>query len=723
MSSPQIERKTYSTEVGGKTVTVEISSIAEQANASVVAKCGGTAVLVTVVMSPKDSSADYMPLRVDYEERFYAAGKIIGSRFIRRESRPSEEAILAGRLVDRVIRPLFDQRVRREIQVVVTVLAYDEENEPEFAGLVGASTALGISDIPWGGPAAGVRVVKIGDEIIVNPDSSKITTQKPKFDAFLAGTYDRINMVELGGDDAKESEVVHALKTAQEEINKLINFQKKIIEAVGKPKAELALYKPSQELKAEVQKFLSDKLEEAVYQPTKIEHKSRVGELKTELFLHLRDGLLAEGAAEADWLAADFLFEEAVNNLVHKNILEKEKRPDGRKLNEVRLLTAEVGLFPRTHGSALFVRGNTQALGITTLAPPGAEQMIETMEMTGKRRFMLHYNFPPYSVGEIGSFRGPGRREIGHGSLARKAVEPILPSKEEFPYTIRVVSEILSSNGSSSMATVCASTLSLMDAGVPIKKPAAGIAMGLMMSQKGGSPPEADGTRAHASGGKDTYKVLTDIQGPEDHHGDMDLKAAGTEDGVNALQMDVKVEGLPIEIIEKALEEAREARLHILKFMKSIIPIPRPNLSPYVPVIARLAISPEKIGTIIGPGGRTINGLIRKYTLVGIDVEEDGSVFVSGLDKKNVDDAVFEIKALTREFKVGEFVEGKIIKLLDFGAIVDLGGGRDGMIHISEFKEGFVKDIHEVAKAGDFVRAKVIRVEEDGRIALSVKQL
>ncbi len=695
-----IKRKIFSTDVGGKRLTIEISDLAEQANAAVLANYGETAVLTTVVMSKEDIDADYMPLRVDYEERFYAAGKIIGSRFIRRESRPSEDAILAGRTVDRTIRPLFDQRIRREIQVVATVLAYDEENDPEFVGLIGASTALGISDIPWGGPVAGVRVVQFADRFAVNPANSEVRDGKPKFDAFLAGSLGKINMIELGGDEAKEKDILAALVQAQKEADKLIEFQKKIIKEVGRQKAELMLREFDEPLKVVVEKFLSDKLEEAVYKQNKVEFLGATGKLREELHAHIK-----ENFDEPNLGDADFLFEEAINELVHKNVLGKEKRPDGRRLDEVRALNAEVGLFPRTHGSALFMRGNTHALGITTLAPPGQEQLIETMEMTGKRRFMLHYNFPPYSVGEIGSFRGPGRREIGHGNLARKAVEPLMPSKEEFPYTIRVVSEILSSNGSSSMATVCASILSMMDAGVPIKKMVAGTAMGLMMKDE------------------KNYKVLTDIQGPEDHHGDMDLKVAGTEDGVTALQMDVKIEGLTLEILEKAFEQARKARLEILKYMKSVIALPRPQLSKYVPIIRQLKINPDKIGALIGPGGKMINGLIKKYELTTIDVEEDGGVFVSGPDVAKADAAVAEITALTKEYKIGDIIEGTIIKTLDFGAIVDLGGGRDGMIHVSELKQGYVKTVNEVVKVGDFVRAKIIRADEDGRIGLSMKQL
>ncbi|MEK9180024.1 MAG: polyribonucleotide nucleotidyltransferase [Patescibacteria group bacterium] len=712
-----LQRKQYTIEVAGRPLTLEISPIAEQANAAVIVKYGETIALVTVVMSDRDSSANYMPLKVDYEEKFYAAGKILGSRFVRRETRPSEDAILAGRLVDRTIRPLFDSRMRRDLQVVVTILSYDEENDPEFVGLIGASTALGMSDVPWNGPVGGVRIAKIGGEIKINPMLSEVA-KGVEFDAFVSGSRGKINMVELGGSDAKESDLVHAFTLAQKENDKLIEFQAKIIKELGKKKAEIALSEASEEIKAAVNGFLASRLEEAVYQPKKVDQKSKIAVLKDELMAHLKE-LSAEGGSPPspgsgragasggkilDLKAADFLFEEAIDELVHKNILEKEKRPDGRKPDQVRGLNGEVGLFERTHGSALFVRGNTQALAITTLAPPGAEQLIESMETNAKRRFLLHYNFPPYSVGETGSFRGPGRRDIGHGNLARKAVEPLVPKKDEFPYTIRVVSEILSSNGSSSMATVCSSVMSLMDAGVPIKKPAAGIAMGLMMEDE------------------KNYKVLTDIQGPEDHHGDMDFKAAGTRDGVNAIQMDVKVDGVTVEILEKTLAQAKKARLEILDFMQGVIKEPKAQLSKYVPTIRQLKINPDKIGALIGPGGKVINGLIDHYELAGIDVDEDGGVFVSGNDLAKVEAAVKDIVSITREFKVGEIIEGNVIKILEFGAIVDLGGGKDGMIHVSELKNGYVKKVEDVVHLGDFVRAKIVRVEDD-RIGLSMKQL
>jgi polyribonucleotide nucleotidyltransferase len=708
-----LQKKQFSVEIAGKTLTIEVSALAEQANAAVIAKYGETVVLATAVMGRKDVELDYLPLKVDYEEKFYAAGKILGSRYMRREGRSSEEAILAGRLVDRTIRPLFNNNMRREIQVVVTVLQIDEQNDPEFVGLLGVSTALFISDIPWGGPVAGVRVAQKTDDkqFVINPDNGAVIEPNlPIFDAFVSGSKDRINMIELGGLDAQEKDVVAGFKLAQTEINKLIAFQEQIQKEIGKPKAVVAIVAPDAEIKTEVQAFLADKLEDAIYKPTKVEHTTAVGALNHALNEHIKEkfGAVKE---KINWKGVEALFEEMVNETVHKNVLEKERRPDGRKLDEVRALDAEVGLFSRTHGSALFVRGNTQALAVTTLAAPGAEQMIETMETTGKRRFMLHYNFPPFSVGEIGNFRGPGRREIGHGNLARKSLERLIPSKEEFPYTIRVVSEIMSSNGSSSQATICASALSLMDAGVPLKKPAAGIAMGLMMAFN------ADG-----SADVNNYKVLTDIQGPEDHHGDMDLKVAGTDDGVTGMQMDVKVDGLTIELLEKAFAQARDARIHILKTIKATLPAPRTTISPFVPKIRQFKIDPAKIGTVIGPGGKMINGLIAKYELAGIDIEEDGGVYVSGVDLAKVEAAVAEILGMTKEWKVGEIVEGPIIKILEFGAIVDLGGGADGMIHVSELKQGFVKQVEDVVHLGDHVRAKIIKAE-NGKIGLSLKQM
>ncbi|HQA96129.1 MAG TPA: polyribonucleotide nucleotidyltransferase, partial [Candidatus Colwellbacteria bacterium] len=541
---------------------------------------------------------------------------------------------------------------------------------------------------------------KIGDRIVINPSHVE-TTDNPevRFESFVAGLNGKINMIELEGNDAKEKEIVEAYAAALKEIEGLIDFQKEIIKSIGKKKAQVKLAEPAAELRKAVEEFLEPRLEKAVYIKEKTDREQKLSELEDEM----ADYLVDKGFTNTDIGAAASLFNKALDELVHKNILEKEMRPDGRKLDEVRDLYTETGLLPRTHGSALFIRGNTQALAVTTLAAPGAEQLIETMEYSGKRRFMLHYNFPPYSVGETGSYRGPGRRDIGHGALAEKALRPLIPTQDEFPYTIRVVSEILSSNGSSSMATVCAGSMSLMDAGVPIKKPAAGIAMGLMSNEKG------------------DYKILTDIQGPEDHHGDMDFKVAGTTDGVNAVQMDVKIWGVTLEIVEKTFVQAREARTRILESMMKTIKSPK-ELSPYAPQVMVIHIDPDKIGEVIGPGGKTINAIIERTKALTIDIEQTGKVFVAADTKEAVLKAVAEIEGLTKEYEVGEIVEGNVVRLLDFGAILDLGGGRDGMIHISEFKDGFVKNINDVVKIGDFLRAKVVRVE-DGKIALSVKQL
>ncbi|MEN9342260.1 MAG: polynucleotide phosphorylase, polyribonucleotide nucleotidyltransferase, partial [Candidatus Parcubacteria bacterium] len=512
---------------------------------------------------------------------------------------------------------------------------------------------------------------------------------------------------ELGGYEAQEKDIISAFSLAQRHIDTLVDFQMGIVAQLGKPKQSIARYTVDPELESAVRLFLRDTAERALYQPDKLQQKTQLSALTASLMRHLADintDRIARHLPLFSEKDALFVLDTVFDELVHKNILDENRRPDGRALDEVRPLYGEVGLFERTHGSGLFMRGNTQALAVTTIAPPGQQQMVETMEIIGKRRFLLHYNFPPFSVGEVGHFRGPGRREIGHGALAKKAVEPLLPPVSEFPYTIRVVSEILSSNGSSSMATVSAAVFSLMDAGVPIKKPAAGIAMGIISGHDG------------------RYKILTDIQGPEDHYGDMDFKVAGTDSGVNAVQLDVKVDGLSIEMIEQTLQQARAARKHILQFMHTVIDAPRAQLSRYAPSLLTLTINPEKIGMVIGPGGKMINGLIAKHGLTSIDIEEDGTVFISSNNQEAAHAALREISNMTKEFTVGEIVEGVVVKLLDFGAIVDLGGGLDGMIHVSELRNEYTKQVSDVVKVGDFVRAKVIKAE-DGKIGLSIKQL
>ncbi|PIP30182.1 polyribonucleotide nucleotidyltransferase [Candidatus Jorgensenbacteria bacterium CG23_combo_of_CG06-09_8_20_14_all_54_14] len=679
----ELNRKIFKSTLGGESISVEVSELAHQANGAVMGRHGDTVVLAAVVMGEKETTTDYFPLTVDYEERFYAAGKILGSRFIRREGRASDNAVLSGRLIDRTIRPLFDQRLRREVQVTVTVIAYDEKHDPDAVALLATSTALAISDIPWNGPVAGVSLNA------TNPDGSL------RYQSFFAGPEGLVNMIEFEGVEVPEVEVQELFARAQKEIAALVAFQCDVAKKIGKPKTVIAIAEPAPEVRTIVERFIKDKLADAI-------HAKSLGALKHMLMEHLT----GTEAGEEAFAAADALFEDAVDSHVRKAVLEREERPDGRKLNEVRDLHAEVGLLPRTHGSALFIRGDTQILAVVTLASPAAEQIVETMEATERRRFMLHYNFPSFSVGETGRARGPGRREIGHGALAAKAVRNLIPSKETFPYTIRVVAETLSSNGSSSMASACAASLALMDAGVPLKTPVAGIAMGLMAGEDG------------------SFKVLTDIQGPEDNHGDMDLKIAGTRNGITAAQMDVKLNGITAEIFAKALEDAKRARLHILETIERTLPAPRPKISPYAPTIKTLIIPVDKIGAVIGPGGRTINGIINTCGGgVDIDVEEDGKVFVSGTDAAATERAFAMVQAVVREYEIGDIVEGPVIKIMDFGAIVDLGGGRDGMIHVSELKEGFVQKVEDVVRLGDRVRAKVIRADTDGRIGLSLRNV
>ena len=677
----ELNRKQFKHSFRGKELVLETSKLVGQANASVFGSYNGNTVLVTVVMSKEDANKDYLPLVVDYEERFYAVGKILGSRFMRREGRPSEAAILSGRVIDRTIRPLFDQRMRREIQVAVTILEMADLEDLDFLSLVTASAALATSNVPWGGPVAGVSANSEG------------------FKAFVAGTDERINMIELEGVGAKESDVVSSFEQAQKEIGALIDFQNKLVKEIGQKKEKVALAEIDADLAKKVRDFLKNKLEEAVYNKKKSEQYAKIGELKESLKTHL----IGDGVEPSSLGVVEHLFEEEIDKLVHKKILEEEKRPDGRKLDEVRELHAELGMLKRTHGSALFIRGDTQALVVTTLATPGTEQLVETIEFSGKRRFMLHYNFPPYSTGEIGRFGAPGRREIGHGALAEKALRGLVPPQAEFPYTIRVVSEILSSNGSSSMATVCGASLSLMEAGVPLKQPVAGIAMGLMIDDKG-----------------DKYKVLTDIQGPEDHYGDMDFKVAGTKDGVTAIQMDVKINGITPKMLADGLAQAKKARLEILEVMNKAIAAPKKEVSDYAPKILILQIRPDQIGQVIGSGGKVINDIIDR-TGATIDIEEDGKVFIGAVDKAAAESAYKEVEAIVHEYQVGDIVEGRVVKIMDFGAIVEFGN-RDGMIHVSELKEGFVKKVEDVVKMGDKVRAKVIRVE-DGKIGLSIKAL
>lgn len=716
-----MESRKFKLQLGGRDLIVETRSLAEQANGSVLVQYGDTLVLATAVMTEQQrQDLDFFPLTVEYEERFYAAGKILGSRFIRRESRPSDEAILTARFIDRAIRPKFPKGLKKEIQVVITCLSWDKENDPDIISLIAASLALAISDIPWSGPIACLRIGKKETNLILNPTYSQ--REESDLDLALAATRSAspkkektlksriapiqtlINMIELEAKEIPEQEILKAIEFAKPELKRLIDFQEEIREKIGKQKIRIEQpTAPDPELEKEIKEFLKDKLEQALFRTDKIERKQNLNDIKQDL-IYFIEGKYPEMGKTS--YAKDFL-EKEIKELIHKNIINppvgKEKRPDARKFDEIREIQTEVGLLPRTHGSGFFSRGQTKALSILTLGSPNDIRLLEGMEIVGKKRFMHHYNFPPYSTGEIKPMRGPGRREIGHGMLAEKALLPLIPGSEEFPYTIRIVTEILSSNGSTSMAAISSSCLALMDAGVPIKAPAAGIALGLMQDNSG------------------NYKILTDIQGPEDHYGDMDFKIAGTEKGITAGQMDVKIEGITQEILKNVLEQGRKARLEILSKMKACLEKPRPKLSPFAPRVYSLQINPEKIREVIGPGGKIINGIIKECE-VSIDIEDTGKVFVTAEKEESAKKAIDWIKNIIREVKVGELFQGEVKRILDFGAFVEVLPGQEGLVHISELAPYRVNKVQDIVKIGDIVSVKVISVDEQGRINLSIKQ-
>ena len=692
----------FKLELGGKELIVEIRNLAEQANADVLLRLGDTLVLTTCVMSKEEKNGlDYFPLTVEYEERYYAAGKIRGPRYIKRETRPSDEAICNARLIDRAIRPLFPKDLKREVQVVTTVLSWDGQNDPDILGLISASLALSISDIPWQGPLAAVRVGKVNDHFILNPNYEE--REKSQIDLVIAGKEKQgeilANMLEGGFDETQEPLLLEAWEFSEKYLKKLIDFQKEIVGKIGKEKTSIAFPERDLDLENEVKKFLGKRLEEAIYQKEKVARFDEVSRLKEELINFVEIRYSGQGKTK---YALDF-FEKEIERILEENVLKFEKRPDGRKLDEMREISCEVGLLPRTHGSGLFCRGQTKALSILTLGTPTDSQLLEGMEIVGKKRFMHHYNFPPYCAGEVKPMRGPGRREIGHGMLAEKALLPLVPSFEEFPYTIRIVTEILSSNGSTSMASVSSSSLALMDAGVKIKRPAAGISIGLIKGKDG------------------QYKLLTDIQGPEDHYGDMDFKIAGTKKGITAVQMDVKIEGITKEIFKKALERGKKARLQILKKMEEVLPKPRPELSPFAPRTLTFQINPEKIREVIGPGGRVINEIIAECG-VSIDVEETGKIFVTAEKEEAVKKAIAWIKNITREIKVGEVFQGRVKRILNFGAFIEILPGQEGLLHISQFGRR-VERVEDFLKIGDIIPVEVISIDEQGRINLSLKPI
>lgn len=690
-------KETFKLELGGRDLIVEASNLAEKANGSVFVRYGDTVVLATAVMADRKTEQDFFPLTVEYEERYYAAGKILGSRFMRRESRPSDEAMLTARAIDRAIRPRFPKNLRKEIQVVITCLSWDGQNDSDVIGLLAASIALSISDIPWQGPLIALRIGQVANKFILNPTYEE--RGGGQLDFLFAGTDpDIINMIEVDGGEISEETMLDAWKFAKPHSKKLLDFQKEIIKKTGKEKIVLEKEVKDPELENAAKEFLGNRIEKALY-PEK-DQTEDMDSLKEELLYHIEGKYPAMGKASY----AKKFFEEEIDRLIHENILKKDKRPDGRKLDEIRPIEIEVGILPRTHGSSLFMRGQTKSLSILTLGAPSDVRLLDGMEIRGKKRFMHHYNFPPYSSGEVKPMRGPGRREIGHGMLAEKALFSLVPNFDDFPYTIRAVTEIISSNGSTSMASVSSSSLALMDAGVPIKSPAAGIAIGLMM------------------GGEGDYKVLADIQGPEDHHGDMDFKIAGTKNGITAIQMDVKIEGINEEIMKDALSLAKKVRLQILEKMDKVLSKSRPELSPWAPRIYTLQIKPEKIREVIGPGGKVINEIIDKCG-VAIDIEDSGKIFITAEKEEAAKKALEWIQNITREVKVGEVFQGKVKRILAFGAFVEILPGQEGMVHISQLAPYRVEKVEDIVKIGDIVPVKVISIDEQGRINLSIKEV
>ncbi|OHA68974.1 MAG: polyribonucleotide nucleotidyltransferase [Candidatus Wildermuthbacteria bacterium RIFCSPLOWO2_01_FULL_47_18] len=688
--------------LGDHEISFEITPLAEQANGAVMMRMGDTMLLVTAVMAKRLlPNQGFFPLSVEYEERFYAAGKILGSRFVRREGRPTDEAILTARLVDRAIRPLFPSQLRNEIQVIATCLSWDATYDPDILGLLGASFALSISDIPWKGPLGALRIGRIDNAFVVNPSYEQRT--KSDLDLVFAGIKHEgdlvINMIEGSGKEVGEAVMIEALQFAKPYMLQVIEFQEQLAKEVRKEKLPLVEAVKDEALKQEIQTFLGAKLKTALFQGDKKARMEQVDLVKEELLLSLSEKY--DDPAKISFVK-DF-FEEEINRQVHEAALKEGKRVDDRKLDQIRDLKGSAGILPRTHGSGLFERGQTKTLSILTLGAPGDQKLLEGMEFIGKKRFLHHYNFPPYAPGEVKPMRGPGRREIGHGMLAEKALLPVIPQVTDFPYTIRIVTEVVSSNGSTSMASTCSSSLALLDAGVPIKRAVAGISMGLMQDEKG------------------NYALLTDIQGPEDHHGDMDFKVAGTKEGITALQLDVKINGINEKIFKEALEGAKKARMKILdEVIRPILENPRPSLSPFAPKIYVLQIDPEKIGMVIGSGGKTINKIVEDYG-VEIDIDDTGEVFVTGTDEEKSKQAVEVIKNIVHEVQVGEFYTGKVKRILDFGAFVEFTPGQEGLVHISQLDTKRVAKVTDVVNVGDTVRVKVVGIDELGRVNLSVK--
>ncbi len=698
-----MQKKEYSVEIGGKTLTAIFTDLAEQAQGSVILKYGETIVLATACMShDKQKGLGFFNLTVDYVEKFYAAGKILGSRFVRREGKPSEEAILASRVIDRTLRPLFDQSMRHAVQLIVTVLSVDE-NDPTVLAINAASLALAVSNIPWAGPVGAVRIGKYTDtnneKLTVNPAQSLRLDEDAeyKFDLTVCGKDGNINMIEASAREVKEDELEEALKVASLEITKLEDFQKKIVVEIGKEKRIIEKEKISAESVKLFKENILPKIEDALF--------SGAGKEKIDALHNVWNNLVKDNFPDReDFALEDDLFDETENEILHQKAIKENKRADGRKMDELRDLFAQAGgISTILHGSGIFYRGGTHVLSVLTLGGPEERNLVDGLQLKIEKRFMHHYNFPPYSAGEVGRAGFTNRREVGHGALAEKALAMVLPKKIDFPYTMRIVSESMASNGSTSQASICASILALMDGGVPIKAPVAGIAMGLMYE---------DETR---------YKILTDIQGPEDHHGDMDFKIAGTREGVTAIQLDVKVEGVPVKILGEAMRQSKTARVSILDRIEKEIPKPRANISANAPKILIIKINPEKIGLVIGGGGKTIKE-IKEKSGAEITIEDDGTVYFTGKgDSVNIAKAVVE--EMTHEFKVGEMLKGEIVKVADFGAFVRLNPFTDGMVHISEIAPFRVERVSDIIKEGMIVPVKIINIDtEKGRIGLSIKE-
>lgn len=689
-----MELKQFETNFCGRKLNIQIGKLAGQASGAATVSYGETVVLVTATISNRPrEDIDFFPFVVDFEERFYAAGKILGSRFIKREGRPSEKAILTARLIDRSLRPLFPKDFRNEVQVIVTVLSIDGENDPSIISLIGASIALMIGGAPLDGPVGALRVGYIDDKLILNPTIEQL--EKSDLDLVVAGTKNKIVMIEAGAKEVSEEKIIEAVDLGHKELISTISLQEEIIKKLGIKKLDYIPKKIPEEILKRVEPIIKTEIENIFSTSEKKEQSKKFFELKEKIIKELgaKDNLEL-------LININLAFEEIIRNYV-REILKKGLRVDKRQLNEIRPISIEVGLLPRTHGSALFTRGQTQVLSTTTLGSLGEEQVIETMTEETTKRFMHHYSFPPFSSGEIKPLKGPSRREIGHGSLVEKALSSVIPDREKFPYTIRVASEVLSSNGSTSMAATCASCLSLMDAGVPIYKSIAGIAMGLLVEKEG-------------------YKILTDITGLEDAMGDMDFKVAGSRDGVTALQLDIKIPGISLEILKEALNQAREARLKILDEMDKVLSRPRKELSKYAPRVTVLKINPLKIKDVIGPSGRVINEIINK-TNVSIDIEEDGTIRIFSADPVKLAEATKWIKNLTREVAVGEVFKGKVTRITGFGAFVEILPGIEGLVHISQLSDRRINRVEEIVKVGDVIPVVVIEIDSLGRINLSHK--